>query len=96
MSWTVEVKKKVTKALKKLPEHVGAALASLTKEIELSGPHRANWKNYGPLSGKKNEEKYHCHLSKGKPTYVACWEVTDKNGKKVEVYYAGTHEKAPY
>jgi hypothetical protein len=36
-----------------------------------------------------------CHLKKGRPTYVACWTV-DKKNKVIEVYYAGTHEKAPY
>jgi len=28
-------------------------------------------------------------------TYVACWRVY-KREKLIEVYYAGTHEKAPY
>lgn len=61
----------------------------LVIEIEVSGPIRGNWPNYGKLS--KNE--HHCHLKKGKPTYVACWRVSNN---KVEVYYVGTHEKAPY
>lgn len=51
-----------------------------------------NWSNYGPL--KKDE--FHCHLRKGKPTYVACWRVLDKQVKIMEVYYVGTHEDAPY
>lgn len=37
---------------------------------------------------------HHCHLRKGKPTYVACWAVTNEN--KIEVFYVGTHEGAPY
>ncbi len=36
------------------------------------------------------------HLKKGRPTYVAIWEVTDKEIRIIEVIYAGTHEKAPY
>lgn len=32
----------------------------------------------------------------GKPTYVACWYIKDKKVKIVEIYYVGTHEKAPY
>ncbi len=40
--------------------------------------------------------KHHCHLKKGHPTYVVCWRVTSKQLKTVEVYYVGTHEKAPY
>jgi hypothetical protein len=41
-------------------------------------------------------DKRHCHLIKGRPTYVACWEVKDPKNKILEVYYVGTHEKAPY
>ncbi len=29
-------------------------------------------------------------------TYVCCWEVIDKRMKITEIYYVGTHEKAPY
>ncbi|MEA3429487.1 MAG: helix-turn-helix transcriptional regulator [Thermodesulfobacteriota bacterium] len=32
---------------------------------------------------------------KGRPTYVAVWEVVDKKIRLVEVSYVGTHEKAP-
>lgn len=62
-------------------------------EIEREGPYRYNWPNYGQLE----ENEFHCHLKKGKPpTYVACWRVVDKRNKKIEVYYVGTHEDAPY
>jgi hypothetical protein len=61
-------------------------------EMKNSGPYRSNWSNYGPLE----TNEYHCHLKKGKPTYVACWKVIDKENKKIEVYYVGTHENAPY
>ncbi|HPO10928.1 MAG TPA: cytotoxic translational repressor of toxin-antitoxin stability system, partial [bacterium] len=30
------------------------------------------------------------------PTYVAVWEVRNKNVRLVEVIYVGTHEAAPY
>jgi mRNA-degrading endonuclease YafQ of YafQ-DinJ toxin-antitoxin module len=63
----------------------------LTAEMELEGPYRSNWPNYGPL----DDDKFHCHLKKGKPTFVACWKV-DKDNKKIKVYYVGTHENAPY
>jgi hypothetical protein len=39
---------------------------------------------------------HHCHLRRGNPTYVAVWEVTNKQIKLVEVRYVGTHENAPY
>lgn len=45
---------------------------------------------------KSNRDLRHCHLIKGNPTYVCCWEVVEDEVKIIEVYYAGTHEKAPY
>lgn len=59
--------------------------------MEHDGPERFQWPNYGDLNG-----NYHCHLKKGKPTYVACWSVIDKKLKQIEIYYVGTHENAPY
>jgi hypothetical protein len=53
---------------------------------------RGDWPNYSKLAG----GRHHCHLKKGKPTYVAVWEVLDKDIKLIEVQYVGTHEKAPY
>ena len=41
---------------------------------------------------KLGKERYHCHLSYH---YVACWY--NENGTyKVEVYYVGCRESAPY
>ncbi len=92
MNWTVNITKKVEKQRKKLPKTVDDALIFLIKEIEVDGPVRGNWSNYGKLG----RTTHHCHLKKGNPTYVAIWEVTNKKIKLVEVTYAGTHEKAPY
>lgn len=61
-------------------------------DIEVDGPVRGDWPNYGKLAS----GRHHCHLKKGNPTYVAVWEVRDKKIKLVEVTYVGTHEKAPY
>ena len=61
-------------------------------DIQLNGPVRGNWKNYGKLSN----SKHHCHIKSGKPTYVICWKIIDHSTRTVEVYYVGTHEKAPY
>ena len=74
-----------------MPRTVMAALLMLMQDIETLGPVRGDWPNYGKLTG----NRHHCHLKKGKPTYVAVWTV-DKETIKVEVTYAGTHEKAPY
>lgn len=61
------------------------------EDLELNGYHRNNWPNFGKLK----DSIYYCHLEKGRPTYVVCWRVYKKE-KLIEVYYAGTHEKAPY
>lgn len=92
MNWQVTIHAKAQKSIPKLPGRVQKVLAFLLREIELDGPTRGNWPNYGKLG----KDKHHCHLKKGQPTYVAVWQVVDKEIRLVEVTYAGTHEKAPY
>ena len=89
--WHVRLSKKTDKSLGKLPKPVLDALALLIDDIESSGPVRGDWPNYSKLGPKR----HHCHLRKGRPTYVAVWVETE-TGCEVEVTYAGTHEKAPY
>ena len=90
--WQVRLTKKADKGIARLPGAVRLALAALLSEIELKGPVRGNWPNYGKLASRR----HHCHLKKGKPTYVAVWEESETGIRIVEVTYAGTHEKAPY
>jgi len=92
MRWDVEISRKALKGLSKMPNQVRKQLFLLMKEIEISGPVRGNWANYSKLGTRR----HHCHIKKGKPTYVAVWEEHNKEIKLVEVIYAGTHEKAPY
>lgn len=92
MNWTVTLSKKTIKNIPKMPQKVRKTLALLIREIELAGPVRGNWPNYSKLG----EASHHCHLKKGNPTYVAVWEVVDKEIRLVEIKYAGTREKAPY
>lgn len=47
-----------------------------------------NWPNYSKLG----DSKYHCHLAY---SWVACWSY-EKGEIKIEVYYAGSRENAPY
>jgi len=35
-------------------------------------------------------------LRKGRPTYVAVWEIRKDEIRLIEVTYVGTHENAPY
>ena len=63
----------------------------------LNGPNLNTWPNYTKEKGTTKEiDKRHCHLKKSRPTWVVCYSVIDKKTKLIEVYYVGTHEKAPY
>jgi mRNA-degrading endonuclease RelE of RelBE toxin-antitoxin system len=92
MAWTVEFTSKSTKQQSKLPDRVRKSLLALVRAIEGTGPVRGDWPNYSKLTG----GEHHCHLKKGKPTYVAVWREDRDRIRVVEVIYAGTHEKAPY
>ena len=84
--------KRVAKIIVKLPKKVQFALRLLAEDIKENGPVRPEWPNYGKLGGRL----HHCHIRKGRPTYVAVWEEAPQGVKLVEVTYVGTHEKAPY
>ena len=98
--WEVRVKKSAVKKIQKLPKEIKARLVVFIKKLEIYGPKFDKWpkneaykyKNYSVLKGKNFS--FHCHLKKGKPTYVICWSMKS-NFLLVEVYYVGTHEKAP-
>lgn len=92
MAWTVHISAKAQKGLRGLPEIVKRTLALLTADLEDTGPVRGDWPNYGKLA----PGRHHCHLKKGKPTYVAVWIEDQGQVKVIEVTYVGTHEKAPY
>ena len=90
--WRVALHPKITKKIPTLPKQAQKALVLLMREIELNGPVRGNWPNYGKLGA----DRHHCHLKKGQPTYVAVWEVKNASIRLVEMNYVGTHERAPY
>ena len=92
MKWAVIISRMAEKQKGKLSKPVCQILYALMHDIEIGGPVRGDWPNYGKLAN----GRHHCHLKKGNPTYVAVWEVRDKKVKLVEVIYVGTHEKAPY
>lgn len=96
MKWKVAITNKAAKQVEKLNTRVVLTLQVLIDNLKTFGPAPGkDWPNYGKLQGKKNEDKRHCHLIKGNPTYVCCWEVY-QSVNIIEVYYVGTHEKAPY
>ena len=96
MKWKVTVTKRTAKQLDSLPRPIQERFDLLAKEMEVAGPIRRNWKNFGRLKGDQRIELYHCHIKSGRPTYVACWQVVNKEIRLMEIYYVGTHEKAPY
>lgn len=90
--WEVRINKKASKNIGKLPVSIRERFKALVLELRADGPVRDRWPNYGKISGA--EDCHHCHIKKGKPTYVAVWKVTGENS--TEVTYVGTHEKADY
>ncbi len=94
MKWTVGFSARVRKQRDKLPPAIFDAFAALVREIQEGGPVRSGWPHYGKLKGRS--QCHHCHLNKGKPRYVAVWQVVDGKICFVEVRYVGTHEGADY
>lgn len=94
MRWTVELSGKANKQAKKLPAQIRARLLALLVEMRTSGPLQPAMPHFGRLKGRPGEI-YHCHLNKGRPTYVVVWRV-EREVVTVEVFYVGTHEGAPY
>lgn len=97
-NWEVTLSGRANKEKGRLSPAIQSQLALLIKEMEILGPIRNNWKNFSPLKKGPGvpEDSYHCHIKKGRPTYVVCWWIVNKKEKKIEVYYVGTHENAPY
>ena len=92
MSWNVLFTNKAAKQYRKLPKAIRDSIDALMIEIRIGGPVRGNWPNYSKLS----DGEHHCHVRKGRPTYVALWREDKGQVRLVEVIYVGTHEKAPY
>ena len=96
MEWRIEFTHKAAKQIKKLNISISRTLRFLLKSLQIKGPSAGcEWPHYGKLYARQNEDKRHCHLNKGHPTYVCCWKI-QKTKKLIEVYYVGTHENAPY
>lgn len=86
--YEVKIGRKAEKNLRRLPVEVIQQLRLLTDDLRESGPVQPTWRNYSKLG----PNEYHCHLNYH---YVACW--TNLNGTiKIEVYYVGSRENAPY
>jgi len=95
MQWTVNFSAKSARQATRLPPRIAERLDVLRAQIEATGPMQPTMPHFGRLKNRPGEI-YHCHLSKGRPSYVAVWAVEDRTVQLVEVKYVGTHEKAPY
>ena len=69
-----------------MPVRMQKKMANLVEDLRDNGPIRSDWPNFSKLG----ENRYHCHLAY---KWVACW--THEN-MRIEVYYAGSRENAPY
>ncbi len=103
MAWKVRINRKATKKAKLLPAGARSALHLLWRDLEERGPIQPRWPHFGKLQGRKSE--WHCPLKRGRPTYVVCWRsrrYSDEERRRyheqgeIEIFYAWTHENAPY
>ncbi len=88
MKYSIKIKKKVLKSLRKLPESIQEKFDYLSEDLREKGPVQSTWPNYSKLG----RNSHHCHLSR---SWVACWKY-EKSIIEIEVYYVGSREKAPY
>lgn len=88
MKYNVTMKRRVEKVAARMPKAEQKSLKMLLDDLAEHGPVQPGWRNYSALS----TTEYHCHLSYH---WVACWR-HEKGTIKIEVYYAGSREKAPY
>jgi len=88
MEYKVTITKRAKKTAAKMPQAEQKRLIRLLANLRALGPVRSDWPNYSSLGG----DEYHCHLSYH---WVACWR-HEKGIIKIEVYYAGSRENAPY
>jgi mRNA-degrading endonuclease RelE of RelBE toxin-antitoxin system len=88
MMYEVRIKRKLERALHKLPADVQKLLYLLLADLKADGPIQKSWSNFSSLG----KDQYHCHLNY---RYVASWTCR-KDEIVIEVYYAGSREKAPY
>jgi len=86
--YTVSYKKKIEKAVEKMPKSIQKVFRDLIIDLVAKGPVLSEWPNFSKLS----ENEYHCHLNYH---WVACWKC-EKKSIIIEVYYAGSRENAPY
>jgi len=94
IEWTVIFSKKAQKQRDKLPQLILDMFYFLKNEMQIRGPYLYDWPHYGKITG--SGDHYHCHLNKGRPTYVVVWQVIDTTIRVIGIKYIGTHENVGY
>jgi hypothetical protein len=93
MRWRVHAKKRTLRLVEKMPRRAQGAFWRLKAVLEESGPTGPHgWRNYGKLKGEANT--FHCHLTPDHQ-WVACWR-SEEEIFTIEIFYAGSHQGAPY
>ena len=82
--WHVSLSTKADKQAKRMKKDVLDRLTKLLKSIEIKGPIQKEWPHFSSLEKSKlvPKDSYHCHIKRGRPTYVACWQEVDKKKRK--------------
>jgi hypothetical protein len=88
MKYRVILKKKALKGVSKLPKKANQKFSLLLDWLGENGPVAHLFSNYSKLG----KNKHHCHLDY---SWVACW-TQEGDELKIEVYYVGSRENAPY
>ena len=94
--WNVEISVQALKYKKELIVLL-ESVEGLIEELKEKGPILSHRSHFGALHKQPQipAHSFHCHLTDGLPTYVACWSV-DKQKGQINLFYIGTHEQAPY
>ncbi|MCI0382710.1 MAG: cytotoxic translational repressor of toxin-antitoxin stability system [Chlamydiae bacterium] len=86
-NWTVIFSRDARKQYEKLKRSgskkpsVIDVMDFLALDLQHNGPNLPKWPNYSSFG----KDHFHCHLRKGRPTYVACWKIIDKQAKQMNL-----------
>ena len=96
--WDVACSKKATKQISHLDKELLDETAKLIHDLKIRGPYLTDRSHFCSLHQQPHIPKnaFHCHINDGNPTYVACWNIVEEKKRKAEIFFVGTHEKAPY
>jgi len=100
IKWAVDLSREAKKKYKTLNKNglrpsITDAIGALVADLKLNGPALINWPNYRTIHEKKTI-LLPLRFKKRKTYILACCELINKKENKIEVFYVGSHEGAPY